>query len=835
MSTQYSCKKPQRRAEVLAAGSGGTPVLNGIDYLEVASDPGTNDQKILNVHFLFQLPGQTNGFPTSPVLTADNVVITGGVRITGIKVVPPVTASGNVLTVNVNAAGDFSTYTLSLVTNATNPQPPAKFDPQLSSVDFSFKVACPSDFDCQQSSVCPPPALPAAQIDYLAKDYGSFRQLIFDRLARIMPEWQETHSADIGVALVELLAYAGDQLSYYEDAVATEAYLGTARQRVSVRRHARLLDYFMHDGCNARSWVFFKLDSPAPPVSRSVSINRGTQLVTRSTAAAALLPQAQLKDAVSQGSQVFKTLFDITAHSQLNELNFYTWSDSQCCLPQGATGATLEDSNPAVTPRASALLNSGDLMLFEEVIGPATGAVADADPSHRQIVRLTKLTAGLDPLTNKGVIEIEWSAADALTFPLCLSTVAATSTGTISVINASVARGNIVLADHGLDQPSFGAPPEQLPDLPPAGKLYRPQLQNAELTFAVAYNEAQARAALQSAAGVLLQDPRQALPVLTLAQNGSVWTPVRDLMNSARNALNFVVETQNDGSAIVRFGDGVLGAPPVGGMAAAYRTGNGAAGNVGAGAIASAVATPAAPLTGVIEVRNPMAAQGGVDGETLDEVRNFAPWAFRTQERAVSADDYAAVAQLQPEVKKAQATLRWTGSWYTMFVTVERANGLPVDADFRTKVSNFLEKYRLAGYDVEIEAPIFVPLDIAFTVCVAPGYFRSAVELALLDAFSNRKLPSGQVGFFYPDNYTFGQPVYLSKAVATAMQVPGVSWVDTNDTPPSPNHFQRWGKAPQGESAAGRIAMARLEIARLDNDPSQPENGRIQFSMEGGL
>ena len=41
---------------------------------------------------------------------------------------------------------------------------------------------------------------------------------------------------DRGFTLVELLAYAGDQLSYYQDAVATEAYLGTARRRVSARR-----------------------------------------------------------------------------------------------------------------------------------------------------------------------------------------------------------------------------------------------------------------------------------------------------------------------------------------------------------------------------------------------------------------------------------------------------------------------------------------------------------------------------------------------------------------------------------------------------------------------
>ena len=49
-----------------------------------------------------------------------------------------------------------------------------------------------------------------------------------------MPAWTERNPADLGIALVEMLAYVGDALSYQQDAIATEAYLGTARRRVSV-------------------------------------------------------------------------------------------------------------------------------------------------------------------------------------------------------------------------------------------------------------------------------------------------------------------------------------------------------------------------------------------------------------------------------------------------------------------------------------------------------------------------------------------------------------------------------------------------------------------------
>ena len=67
------------------------------------------------------------------------------------------------------------------------------------------------------------------------------------------------------------------------------------------------------------------------------------------------------------------------------------------------------------------------------------------------------------------------------------------------------------------------------------------------------------------------------------------------------------------------------------------------------------------------------------------------------------------------------------------------------------------------------------------------------------------------------------------------MGVPGVRWVDVDDTPPKPNRFQRYGRAAAGEIAAGRIDLGRLEIARLDNDPNAPEHGRLVFHLEGGL
>jgi hypothetical protein len=118
---------------------------------------------------------------------------------------------------------------------------------------------------------------------------------------------------------------------------------------------------------------------------------------------------------------------------------------------------------------------------------------------------------------------------------------------------------------------------------------------------------------------------------------------------------------------------------------------------------------------------------------------------------------------------------------------------------------------------------------------VANGYLRSNVKGALLETFAARDLPDGRRGFFHPDNFTFGETVYLSKIVAAAMAVPGVRWVDTAEGPGRPNRFGRWGEPAHGERDAGLIEFGRLEIARLDNDPNAPEKGKIEFIMRGGL
>ncbi len=778
---QFRCGSEQRRAVVAAAAS----PLNGIDFLEVDAT-----QKLITVHFFHNL--------VNP-LTTISIAIDGGVRIHPVVTVvdPP---AGDVLTVHYDQLGDFSTYRFRLRVSDISDDTPVGYDPPLSQVDFSFRIDCDPGLDCEPLE-CPPVVREEPEIDYQARDYASFRRLMFDRLAGVTPTWTERNPADFGVAMVELFAYLGDQLTYAQDAVATEAYLATARRRTSVKRHARLLDYHMHEGCNARAWVHFRVAQGSP----NVVLPSGSLLLTGGAGGPVIDPGTVDVDALLAREQpvVFQTVEPATLRETQNTIRIYTWGDFDCCLPAGCTAATLREDNPLQ-------LSLGDVLVFEEVLDPAQGVSAGADPRRRHAVRLTRADSGRDLEAGVNIVRIEWAAADALPLPLCVS-VTLDGQGFDDV---SVARGNIVLADHGrLLDPG----PLDRNQAPTAG-LYRPRLQTGPLTFVGATVD---RA--QPAAAAMTFDPRRATPAISLSDDsGQGWQARRDLLSSGAFATDFVVEMDDETLGGLRFGDGVHGMEPDPDrtFAALYRVGNGTAGNVGRNTISRVVLVGG----GVELVRNPLPAQGGTDPELVERVKLMAPHAFRTQLRAVNEADYAEVTERRPDVMKARAQFRWTGSWYTSFVTVDPVGATELPAPQRTAVASYLDLYRMAGWDVEVESSVEVPLDVALKACASPGYLAAHVKAALAAALGAGRLADGGRAFFHPDNFTFGQPLFLSALYRAALSVPGVKSLLIEK-------LERKGQPSTAAFDLGELTVGRFEVIRCDSNPSFPDHGRLALEV----
>jgi hypothetical protein len=1091
----YSCCNENRKAAVLK-----NPAVNGIDYLEVLDHDAialnSPRQQTLLVHCLNPID------PPPADWSPPNVLIEGGESITGITAdwvapasAPPPQANAqeqqyfkalsdaaNVLVVRTSVAGDFSPYTLRLVNDAAAAQQDpfevtevlTPFDPQLAEVEFSFKVECGPDFDCAPPSPdCSPTGPAPPPINYLAKDYGSFRTLILDRLSQLLPNWGGSSEADLGVALVELMAYVGDRLSYQQDAVATEAYIETARSRISLRRHALLVDYHVHDGSNARAWVRvqtsgdtgeplfldrsltrFYTDAPGPAVNLT---------------AGAPNAEANAEAALARGVVIFEPMCDAVLYPELNRMTFYTWGDADCCLPQGSTEATLYGAYPN--------LQAGDVLIFQEMLGPQTGAAGDADIRHRCAVRLTQVATKdgkgnplIDPLFKDSegniifVTEIQWSQEDALPFPVCISSTFLESNGDRkSVADVSVAFGNVVLADQGVslsgipmgtvpgprlfyppnltanrcqlvqptplpvrfrppvpDNPLTQAVPlltAALPDIgnpvttsvvslsdtgmmsltnssgfacltlyvtnpagwpqffgvvvnvntvnhanfdlsvvynppgglkqitvesftnlsltssdpnyapiqinslsklivvpssyvppvtPPSGYPATPvmlsntgsvslqdlssatyltvqaanpsgwpslfgvsaQAHSSNFDLQVVYDPASGGVGVTlpvtvesfralslstaassingnselivvesfaqtadpslSASAIMNFDPSQAVPVISLSGTldalTQTWNAVPDLLESGESDTAFVVEIEYTSAATLRFGDNVNGKTPDQGTSfiASCRIGNGAAGNAGADSLVNFAGDPR-----IAFCTNPLPAAGGIDPETNDQIRRRAPQAFLTQERAVTMADYEAVTETNALVDRAVASLRWTGSWYTVFIAVEPEGGGNLTPTLRQALKRNVERYRLAGQDLELDSPQYLSLQIELAVCVDPSYFQKDVQQGLLQVLGSGTLPNGQKGLFFPDNFTFGKTVYLSPVYAAARSVAGVVSVVATK-------FQPQGVNTAQYLAAGEIKLGPLQVARLENDPSYPDHGQLTLAMEGG-
>jgi hypothetical protein len=802
----------RRRAAVSAH-----PSQIGLDSIDTAADPAEPGLRRLVLHFIpAAVPGKHEVLgdlgAQSLRFTSGGAPVDNLFAVEGVEHRTPTSAE---VTVTLAFAGDGdpalrpgggTVYTLELVDVPD-------LDPFFSRLDFTFDPGAPLDEDCADS--CPPRAAEPSPLagDYLAKDWASFRQRMLDSLASALPQWRERSPADLLVTLVELLADAADRASYYQDAVATEAYLGTARLRTSVRRHARLVGYQVTEGVNARVWVHFTASGDGDLPAGT------TQLLTRVFGLApAVPPGPELDQALAAGPTVFETLHPVHVRAEHNGIALYDWGAPSYGLPRGATSAVLAPEPPAILALAP-----GDVLIFEEVLGPESGVPEEAHPERRHAVRLTRVTARRDPLAGRDdLTEVEWHAADALPFPLCISNLRSDGA---PVTGVSVARGNVALADQGRTVAGE--------TLTAAAGRFRPALARRGLTFRVPYDHA--AVVERPAAAALEQAPGEALPALELREGTVPWALRRDLLTSARFARDFMVETEDDGTAVLRFGDGTLGRAPAPGTAleATYRVGNGRAGNLGADSLAHVV-IGGSGTTFVAAVRNPLPARGGTDAEPLDRVRLAAPGRLRALQGGGTESDFARFAETHPEVTRAAASLRWTGSWFVLEVAVERRDGLPADEAFFGRVRAFLEDRRQAGWEIVLRPLRFIGLDVAVTVLLSPEASRGGVEQALLAAFSNRDLPGGGKGFFHPGNFTFGEPVYLSHVVEAALRVPGVRAVDAGEAPPRRNRFRRWGEPSRGELAAGRIRLSRVEIARVDNDPSAPANGRIQFYLEGG-
>lgn len=798
------------------------------DRLALLDNPAQT--KVTGIDFVYVYPSQTQldvYFLKDPATVAPSLVndlpaerfriqsISGGEAIAEVTITGAgwaVADGRNVVRLTTATPGDFSYYRLHIEDD--------RIDPFYNDVRFSFKANCPSDFDCKTPPhICPPEAQPDYPVNYLARDYQSYRQALLDFASERYPRWKDRLEGDAGMMLAELMAALGDDMAYYQDRVAREGYLETASQRRSVRRLSRLVDYELSDGLGASTMLDFQVSAGSSGV----------------VPAGAVVRDRENRIAFEAGAGLFETAAGFAVDSRLNSSPAHIWDQSAACLPAGSTEIYVDGDLSPLLPAAP----NKWMLLRTDPTDPSV-------PLRRWLVFVTAMSVETDAVEGVTVTHLEWGSAQQTPFEMDLATL--------------TVHGNIVPSTAGetrLAQFRIG-PQTALTDPPEAIERGGPRGSIAFL-FSLPHTEP----VDPDYAGDLVwrgNDPSATRPEVRLFEaiqagpnwiEGEEWTWRRELLGENSADPSDKVFTLDDGSwrrvvrfrrigtdvihndyasgagVSLRFGDDEFGVQPADGLMfqVHFRVGNGTPGNVTPDTL---VSFDAAALPFIASVTNPLAGIDGADPETLDQARINAPQAFRAVTyRAVRPEDYAEAAERLDWVQRAGAEFRWTGSWLSCFVTPDPAGSFQVTAAQQEDLQQQLDRFRQAGREAYERDPIYANLDLDITVCVAQGFFIGDVEQRVLVALFGTPSNPSLKGFFSPDNFTFGSPLERSQLEAVIQSVPGVRAVETI-------LIRRRGWFDWRVFRELTFKVAANEIVRAQNLPDFPERGSVHLTMEGG-
>jgi hypothetical protein len=810
--------------------------LNGLDLVFVELLPAvgpTLAELTVAFHNTIAVSDIDDTINVDAVPISNIFTITGGTRIiagtgTGQLQVTAVAAGPdtNSLVLTTSSIGDYSTYSLNVAFEDAGGD--TLIDPLFASIPFKFRPDC-FNLNCAPAFGKGAPAAAQPVIDYLARDFDSIKHALINAMRARVPQWEPTSEVDLDMVILDLVAADTDELCDYQDRVMQETYLGLARKRVSLARHARLMDYHLHQGNQASTWLVAQ-------VGADLTIPAGTGAWT-----------SEKWD--GPGSVIFLTEADRDCLVDLNRLELYDWGGVATALDAGSTEAELAlpaSLNPLLQGDAEILrdhFRRPDIthLLIEEALNPETGRINGRDTTKRQLLRLLDGDAAadidFDPVAGHFFVRVRWRDTDRLARRYCFIT---RCPGQPPTPHVSLLYGNLLTATQGRPHQVVARPPGQ--DLGPsdAKSFIRHDEVHWEATpLGTVVDLPQAPLAYRDTPPGGETAPVSSTMAIVSGFSGA-WTERIDLIESEDDDQHYQVETDELGNSRLRFGNGVNGMrlDIDATVTCDYQVGGGAAGNVGSDTV-TGFDTPALP--GLQALRNPFDVVNGRDPESRDEIIRRVPEAYRARQlRAVTLADYVARAEELPGVAHAYARYAWTGSWRTVQVSIDPAGATVLDEPARREIAAHLDAVRLIGEDLEVRPARFVALDIAMILCADPEYWPEDLDLELQRAFSDGYTADGEPAFFNADRWTFGQPLYSSQLIGRALAVTGVDRVLSVT-------MRRWnaGSGPSTtvitidpddlpKETPEFIAVRPFEIIQVANDPDHLEHGRIIFDIRGG-
>ncbi len=272
------------------------------------------------------------------------------------------------------------------------------------------------------------------------------------------------------------------------------------------------------------------------------------------------------------------------------------------------------------------------------------------------------------------------------------------------------------------------------------------------------------------------------------------WRLQESLAFSIGDQQDFAIEIDENDRATIYFGDGIFGAIPPTGAAikATYRVGGGVKGNFPANSITTIVDAPQLALLGAT-VTNLKPSTGGGERESIEHAMQHAPGVFRSQKRAVTADDYQNLALDFPGVGKVRAEKT---NWNTVVLYVAPKGGGQVSDVLRANLIAYFEDKRHLSTIIEIGDVDYVSIYVTAEIGIEAHYPAEDIV---------EKVKAAGANLLAFEKVDFGKPIYLSKFYEDIEDIKGVAFVNISE-------FRRQPEGKVDTREQGKILLEPNEI-----------------------
>lgn len=424
------------------------------------------------------------------------------------------------------------------------------------------------------------------QVDYTARDYTAIRAALMKHVQNFFPnDWQDFTESNLGMCILELVAYVGDQLSFYLDRVVNETFLPTVVQRANAINIVNLLGY----------------------TPRSVAAASAPLQMTMTVVQSSTVTVPAWTFFTDEGGETWELLESVEIPAGRVDTNDIA-----------VTAEVLAAVTSAATLTYSLQTDNSNLVLGTATIHLTIGSVTyNIDPADDGTFTL--------PFGGSGLLNWD-TGAIAISLAVGYGVDAGTN------ITFDYDWNQRITAFHGrtrLDQyVSDGTANQvftvgQTPVLFAANAEEDPVLPNPN-RFEVWFG-----------------DPADPFG----DETGTLWTRVDNLVLAAGTDQVYELTVDDQDRVQIRFGDNLNGAVPAAGtLNVIYRTGGGTKGNISTGYINTTITGSVGLFSVSVFTTNYEPGLGGAERESLDEMRINAPAFFRTNDTATTEQDYDALA-----------------------------------------------------------------------------------------------------------------------------------------------------------------------------------------------